>query len=215
MSWDQYLPPGHAFMYEVSFEETDDGRPSPPGFFLTVPSSRPHEDVSTLRVSRMGGDDPADELFRARLHRHVGAVTVAAGHVETAMKRLLIQLRDPTDTFADVDYTWTDLEKKLRSQAAGQPDDPRCKRLLRILDWASDNRVKWRRDNVVHAYWWNYDGVGVFRSRFRRRDDGEQIIGTWQGLEEDSALLFRYAALLDDVLGEDWGRALLPPIGEA
>ena len=47
--------------------------------------------------------------------------------------------------------------------------------------------------SLDHAYWWNHDGVGVFRSRFRRRDSGEQIIGARDGLEEDSALLFQYA----------------------
>jgi hypothetical protein len=79
------------------------------------------------------------------------------------------------------------------------------------LDWADRNRAKWRRDNVIHAYWWNYDlGGAVLRSRFRRRQDGEQIIGTWAKLEEDAQLLFQYANRLDELLGEDWGRVLLP-----
>lgn len=34
-----------------------------------------------------------DRLFRTRLNAQIGAVTVAGGHVETAMKRLLLLLK--------------------------------------------------------------------------------------------------------------------------
>lgn len=63
---------------------------------------------------------------------------------------------------------------------------------------------------MVHAYWWYFDGCGVVRSPFFRRQDGAMMIGSLEELAEDAALLFNYIDRLDELLGEDWPRAILP-----
>jgi hypothetical protein len=56
----------------------------------------------------------------------------------------------------------------------------------------------------------DFDGCGVLRSRFYRRRGGALMRSSLEELREDAELLFEYAHQLDDLLGEDWPRALLP-----
>ena len=127
------------------------------------------------------------------------------------MKRLLLLLRGDNGQFSLVDLNWSQLHQALADECKGQDGrDPVRKRLSRVLAWAEQNQIKRRRDDVIHAYWWNFEGCGVMRSRFNRRKDGKQIISSLEQLEEDADLLFEYARRLDDLLGEDWPRAMLP-----
>lgn len=177
---------------------------------LTVPGSMPGWDISTARLGRRGGETAADQMFRQQLYGRIGAVTVAGGHAETAMKRLLLLLRGTTSDFSRAEKLWSELLKDLARECA-TGTDARREQLKRVLDWAEKNRVKERRDDVVHAYWWNFDGCGVARSRFRRGRQPRVIVGLLDDLEEDAKLLFEFARRLDDLLGEDWPRALLLP----
>jgi hypothetical protein len=200
---------GTSFWYKTEIK-LDNGRRLT--FDLTLPGALSTFDLSTLRIGCHGGVTGEDELFRARLYERIGAVTAAGGHVETAMKRLLLLLllRSESGGFSLVDWTWTALHNAL-AEECGKPDpDARQKRLKRVLAWGEQKGIKKRRDNVVHAYWWNFDGVGVMRSRFQRRKNGVQMIGALEDLEEDAALIFEYARRLDELLGEDWPRAMLP-----
>jgi hypothetical protein len=110
--------------------------------------------------------------------------------------------------FSTVDYTWTMLVKKLREQCDGSDD--RRKRLAQVLDWSEEHRIKRRRDNVVHADWWDFAGCGVRRSRFARGKNGATILASLIDLEEDARLLFEYARRLDELLGNDWIIGRLP-----
>jgi hypothetical protein len=76
--------------------------------------------------------------------------------------------------------------------------------LAALLDWGDENKIKIRRDNAIHAYWWVYDGVGARRSRFARRTDGSIIDATLDDVAEDARLIFEYAQRLDGLLGYDW-----------
>lgn len=114
-----------------------------------------------------------------RLYRgNAGQRLIAGGHVETAMKRLRLLLREESGEFSLVDMTWTDLHRALAAECDGPNLDPRRTRLTRVLAWGEDKQIKRRRDNVVHAYWWSFDGCGVVRSRFHRRQDGHMMIGS-------------------------------------
>jgi hypothetical protein len=206
---DQWPVPGHKFWYKTEIK-LDNGYEV--SFDLTVPGVRESVDLSTVRLGRHGGPTGQDQLFRARLYERIGAVTAAGGHVETAMKRLILLLRSEQRGFSVVDWTWTDLHKALAEEADRPDGDARRKRLGRVLAWGEDKEVKRRRDNVVHASWWDFDGVGVVRSRFFRRKDGATMIGSLAELEEDAGLLSGYARRLDDLLGEDWPRAMLPAV---
>jgi hypothetical protein len=188
----EWPPPGFHSFYKIT-EDLSTGRCE---YDMTLPSAMPSLDISTVRVHRHGGPSEADYAFRNELFRMVGAVTVAGGHVETAMKRLLL-----------VDKSWTQLHDDLRSFCPDQPQN-----LADTLDWGEENRIKARRDNVVHAYWWIFDGCGVRRSRFRRKSEGAVMTGTMDDLRKDAELIFAYSERLDDLLGSDWAYAMLPAV---
>ncbi|MFD7896518.1 hypothetical protein [Streptomyces sp. NPDC059743] len=202
---DDWPAPGHTFSYQMSTHL--DGGPSF-DLDITAPSARPSVDISTFRVGRHGGPDGADLAFRERLYGLIGAIVVAGGHVEAAMKRLVLLLRDDQGGFSLVDKTWSDLHKLLVAQS--RRSLPQATALAVTLEWGEANELKRRRDDAVHASWWNWDGVGVIRSRFFRKQDGANIVCTFEDLEEDTKLLFEYAERLDLLLGADWPQARLP-----
>ncbi|GAA1954745.1 hypothetical protein [Catenulispora subtropica] len=200
----QQMPPDGRTAYRVTINL--DGR-APQVFHMTLPGTIPELNIATLRVGRRGGANERDYAFRELLYPRIGAVTVAGGHVEAAMKRLLILLMESSGRFSLVDKSWSELHTLLVKES--RKPGGRRKELAGILQWAVDNRLKERRDNVVHAYWWIFDDVEVTRSRFFRKEDGANMTGTFADLDEDANLLFEYAQKLDDLLGEDWARALL------
>ncbi len=59
-------------------------------FDFVLPATFSEVDLSTVRIGRHGGPNAEDLEFRAELYRRIGAVVVAAGQVEMAMKRLLL-----------------------------------------------------------------------------------------------------------------------------
>jgi hypothetical protein len=125
------------------------------------------------------------------------------------MKRLLLILTGESGQFSLVDKTWSDLHKALTRECSNPDSDGRRTKLKSVLEWGEKNQVKRRRDNVVHAYWWNFDGCGVVRSRFHRKQDGATMIGSLEDLDEDAKILFEYAHRLDELVGENWARAML------
>lgn len=153
----------------------------------------------------------ADEEFRRKLYGLIGAITVAAGHVEASMKRLLLLLKGEQGGFSLVDKTWSDLFTMLLSESGRQGAGPRAE-LKKILERAEESKLKDRRDNTIHASWWGFAGENIIRSRFYRREDGAQLVGTFTELEEDAALLSEFDRRLDELLGNDWPRAMLPNI---
>jgi hypothetical protein len=142
-------PPGHSLTYRVdeAFDNVD--RIS---YDMSLPSRASTVNLATVRVGRHGGDALEDLTFREELYQSVGSITVAGGHVEAAMKRLLLLLAEAETTFSLVDYQWYELETKLRAQC--DDSDERRRRLLRILDWANRHKRRERRHTVVHGAWW-------------------------------------------------------------
>jgi hypothetical protein len=197
-------PPGHSLTYRVdeAFDNVD--RIS---YDMSLPSRASTVNLATVRVGRHGGDAPEDLTFREELYQSVGSVTVAGGHVEAAMKRLLLLLTEAETTFSLVDYQWYELETKLRAQY--DDTDERRRRLLRILDWANRHKLRERRHTVVHGAWWIYAGVGARVSRWPRNEDDRIIIGDMAWLRQLGKHCWAYAHRLDDLLGEDWPRAML------
>lgn len=201
----EWPPTGFHSFYTVD-ENVE--RHDPFTYKLALPSTFSQVDMSTFRIGRLGGPNRDDFEFRSELYPLLGAILVAGGHVETAMKRLVLLLDQESEArFSLVDRTWTDLHKTLRQHANGS--EQRSVVLAAELDWAEKNRIKERRDNVVHAYWWPYAGCGVRRSRFHRRTDGSLILASLTDLKEDCRLLFEYAERLDALLGTDWPMARL------
>ncbi len=202
---EDWPPPGHAFSYRVD-ENLDNGGGI--SYDLSLPRRGSTVDLATVRVGRHGGDTPEDMAFREELFRAVGSITVAGGHVEAAMKRLLLLITDAKTVFTLVDYQWLDLEKKLRAQCNDRDDQRR--RLLRLLDWADRHKLRERRHTVVHGAWWVYADVGARVSRWPRKEADRIIIGDMDGLKQVGNRCWTYAGRLDDLLAEDWPRAMLP-----
>ncbi|OEJ28904.1 hypothetical protein AS594_35270 [Streptomyces agglomeratus] len=94
-----------------------------------------------------------------------------------------------------VDKAWSDLHKNLVTQS--RRSIPQAAALAETLQWGDAHELKRRRDDAVHASWWNADGVGVVRCRFFRKQDGANLICTFEDLEQDATLLFEYAEKLD------------------
>lgn len=174
---------------------------------ITTPSASAVADIATFGWGRLGGPSGDDEEFRTELYRRIGAVTVAGGHAEAAMKRVLLVTEAKQGVFADVDLTWSDLVKRLRRVAAGTHE--LADGISQILRRAEEAGAKQRRDDVVHAYWWNYAGMGVSRSRFTR--DGRSFITTSDlaTLDEDAKRIFTFAGELDDLVEGTWPQARL------
>jgi hypothetical protein len=140
-----WMPPGHSFSYRV--DEKLDGNAI--SYDLSLPGRCSTVDLSTVRVGRHGGSVPEDLAFREDLFRLVGSITVTGGHVEAAMKRILLVLTEAETIFGLVDYQWADLEKKLRSPC--DDADDRHHRLRRVLDWADTHDLREQRNTVVHG----------------------------------------------------------------
>ena len=188
-------------------DERIDGWP-PLSYDMSLPPNRSTFDMSTLRIGRHGGPNAEDEAFRVELYRRVGAVTVAGGHVETAMKRLLLLFMGDVGGFSVVDKTWSDLHKAIEAECTGA--DERRISTAEVLSWGEEHKVKKRRDDVVHAYWWTFAGCGARRSRFYRKTEGTTIGAQLEDLDEDASMLFEYAEMLDRLLWTDWPEARLP-----
>lgn len=203
----EFWPPaGFASYYTVT--ERLEGHPEL-SYDLVLPGTFSEIDLSSVRIGRHGGPNQQDLHFRSELYLRIGAVTVAAGHVEMAMKRLLLVLTSPSKArFSSVDETWTTLHKKLQRQC--DSSDDRRRQLAEVLEWSEEQGLKRRRDNVIHADWWDYAGCDVRRSRFARGSNGATILASLADLDEDAQLLFEYAERLDRLLGKDWMVARLP-----
>jgi len=91
---DEWPPQGMTSWYSVG--EKVDGQPERT-YDLTIPSTFSEPDLSTVRIGRNGGPNDVDRKFRRELYERIGAVVVASGHVETAMKRLLLLLEEAAE----------------------------------------------------------------------------------------------------------------------
>ena len=126
------------------------------------------------------------------------------------MKRVLLVMTGSGGRFSVVrDDTWSGLHAALRKSAA-IGSTPLQIAVGEALDWGERMTLKERRDNAIHAYWWDYAGCGVIRSRFRRKNEGVALVGSLPELRVDADLLFEYAERLDDLVVSDWPQGRFP-----
>jgi hypothetical protein len=201
-------PAGHPFVYRV-VEDLDSGNGI--SYEISLPSSMSDLDIATVRVGRRGGDTEPDRVFRRELFEVVGSIAVAAGHVEAAMKRLLLVLTGERTVFAFVDFQWSDLHKRLMDECGSHRADERRQRLSELLTRAESERLAERRHTAVHGAWWVFAGCGARVSRWPRRASDAIIVGQLADWQQFAEKLWEYAASLDELLGDDeWARAMLP-----
>lgn len=191
-------------------EEIDGSLPF--AYYLEVPTGFSHVELSTLRVSRRREVTSSDIEYRETVFSLIGSITAAGGHIEASMKRLLLLLRENEPFFEQADYQWQELENRLRKECGGTED--RRVRLRETLDWAQAENLRERRNTVVHGAWWLFDGCNGRISRWPRKAGSKILVGSgltqWRALAD---LCWQFAQQLDDLIGEDWPRAILddPP----
>ena len=201
-------PKGHAFVYNViSKLEYPAGGEYKLFFQTTVPKDRT-TDLTALRVSRLGGPTESDLKFRAELFPVIGSITVAGGHIEAAMKRLLLILGHKESLFSLADFQWGDLHKKLVAQCGGV--DRQRRKLMDVLDWAERKNLRERRHTVVHGSWWLYSLDAALVSRWPRKQEGYVQIDSLENLRALEKQCWEFARKLDQLTGESWPRAVLP-----
>lgn len=212
VDWQQWPRPGHVFAYKtkIAYEGFE-----PFEFELSVTSGAEQMDLSSVMVGRIGGHASADIALRQELYFLIGSITVASGHIEAAMKRLILTLQGHrTRQFSLVDKTWTDLQKILTKEsqkADGNVSTAEVRECLKVhLRWAEDRRLKTHRDDFIHGSVWNYAMPLVLVSRFHRKQDGREIMFTMEEIRSVSTDLEEYARRLESLLYGIWHEAMLP-----
>lgn len=203
-SWSQSLI-GHLVTFEIG------GFPPYEGVLTDTTGALTTYHLSGVRLKRQGGAHPADSAVQQALFVLLGAITLASGHVELEMKRILLTAREvPESGFADVDYTWKGLEDRLSRVAEAETDLARM--LQPVLAWGAENRLRQRRNNAVHSAWALYE-LGHFEgARLAPKSDGASIVEDGRGLAETAELLREYCNRLQKVVR--WPLLVLPPLGE-
>jgi hypothetical protein len=101
-------PPEGAEGWIGEYEENLDGQPVRT-FDVALPLTFAKVDMSTVRIGRHGGPNDRDRRFQRNLYERIGAIVVASGHVETAMKRLILTLEAPeTEAPPEADFSLVD-----------------------------------------------------------------------------------------------------------
>ncbi|NCD17152.1 MAG: hypothetical protein EOL91_07535 [Actinobacteria bacterium] len=207
---EHWPPPGHSFTYRMDVNLEVPRLSYSAEVSVVARPNGGENDIAAFRYERLGGTNGADLDFRSQLYPRIGAVTVAGGHAEAAMKRVILSAEEDGGSFRDVDLSWTALVKRLHRLA--ESDHVIAEPLSRVLSWAERRSIKKRRDDVVHSYWWHWAGVGVSRSRFTRDGQSYIVVGTLDQLEQldrDAALIFEYARRLDELVESIWPQARL------
>lgn len=166
-------------------------------------------DLSTFRVTRGGGATPGDRQYRQNVFVLLGAMTLAAGHIEAEMKRIIL-VADESDKagFADVPSTWSGLIDRL--DAIAHREGALAESLREVLDWGTEQAISEIRHGAVHSAWWVFDPGHVHRSRFTRKSNGSTQMGTWDQVAQQVETLFEFLDRLQKVV--PWPMATLPPI---
>ncbi|MBN7437128.1 hypothetical protein [Mycobacteroides abscessus] len=154
-----------------------------------------------------------DYVHQAQLFDAVGRIAVFGGHVEMAMKKVLITLRggeldllDPT-----LPSMWNQLEDQLKSIKTG-PEDIRTRARL-LLDEAEQKRLRDRRNDAIHGYWWLAQAHGrLINSRYYPGKQGKpplSIYTTPAQVSEVGNDLHTLASNLERLVTPYWPLAIL------
>lgn len=168
--------------------------------------------MAEMRPKRVPEPSMADYEHQMRLFSVVGSVTVAGGHVEMAMKKVLVSLRDEHRNLMDpkIPGDWDGLEKELR-KLCDTSSDIRM-RLSEILDGADRDQLRNERNDVIHGYWWTVAAHDrLINARYYRPRSGQQpvrIQTSLQAVQDLATKLFNFAAQLDALVTPDWPIAI-------
>jgi len=189
-------------------------RPPTAGANLDIPSLRPLRAVGRV-------DHSADALHQVRLFNAVGAVTVAGGHVEMAMRKVFVSLRGGVNrdlAGEDIPAEWSRLHEALLKLCESSTNDIATK-LKALLDEAEADSLRESRNDIIHGYWWlipMQDDVATVARYYHPKS--KQAPGnaypTYEQLQEVSGRLFELASKLEALVTPEWPIAIVPALGE-
>jgi hypothetical protein len=203
-----WAPPGTDSWYVMKIDQAPDSGRQSIEASLVVPGVDAWQ-LGEARLSRIGGRAPEDLIFRNQLYVRIGAAAVAGGRIEAAMKRLILHMSGSLEpSFADSDDPWKTLDRKLRNAATALGEC--AAEVVKVLDWGQANNIRDIRNDIIHAYWWDYSDVGITRGRVYQDGTSELIQITPEQLDEDCQKLHEYADALDSAMDGIWLNVYLP-----
>jgi hypothetical protein len=203
-----WAPPGTDSWYVLKIDQAPDSGRQSIEASLVVPGVDAWQ-LGEARLSRIGGRAPEDLIFRNQLYARIGSAAVAGGRIEAAMKRLILHMSGSLEpSFADTEDPWKTLDRKLRNAATALGE--RAADVVKVLDWGQANNIRDIRNDIIHAYWWDYSDVGITRGRVYQDGTSELIQITPEQLDEDCQKLQEYADALDSAMEGIWLNVYLP-----
>ncbi|MFL0243158.1 hypothetical protein, partial [Mycobacterium sp. SMC-17] len=201
--------------------DTDSGPRVLGDYTFIQPPGGDDMNIASVRPVRLR-DKPnrqADALHQVTLFHAIGAVTVAGGHVEMAMKRVLVTLRGGKNSDLageDVPADWKLLEDQL-TKAAKPRETLLQKAVFELITEAGVRELREGRNDVVHGYWWliPMGSDGLVSSRYYRpkkndQQDPAQTHPTLHMLQQLAGDLFELAHKLDALVTPHWPLAIVP-----
>ena len=165
--------------------------------------------LAGLRAKRHGGAHPADYALHQGLMQVLGGITLASGHVELEMKRILLTAKaEPAAGFADVDLGWKQLEEKLGEVSLA--NDLLASRLRPVLEWAEGKDIRERRNTAIHSAWCLYEIGHIEGARLPHKSHGQTRIDEHGELAATVGILWEYLGRLQKVV--TWPMAIYPPL---
>lgn len=203
-----WAPPETDSWYVLKIDEPPDSGRQSIEASLVVPGVDAWQ-LGEARLSRIGGRTPEDLNFRNQLCVRIGSAAVDSGRIEAAMKRLILHMSGSLEpSFSDSENPWKTLEKKFRTAATALGE--RAADVVKVLDWGQANNIREIRNDIIHAYWWDYSDVGITRGRVYQDGTSELIRVTLDQLDDDCRKLRVYADTLDSAMDGIWLNVYLP-----
>lgn len=179
-------------------------------------------DLASLRPFRVKGnsDRQLDAAHQVRLFHAVGSVAVAGGHVEMAMKRVLVTLRNGRNkdlAGTGVPAEWSSLQDKLERACKAKQTGLQIA-VDELLSVGEVEELRCRRNDVVHGYWWliPMGTNGLVSSRYYRPNSKQapaHIHPTLDALQQLATDLFDFAHRLETLVTPYWPLAIVPGLG--
>ncbi|WP_373179079.1 hypothetical protein [Mycobacterium marinum] len=161
---------------------------------------------------------PEDIAHQIELYDAVGRIAVFGGHVEMAMKKVLITLRGGEHDLLDPSLPgdWDGLEKELR-KLCDSSDETRTK-LLDILDDAEQKHLRDKRNDAIHGYWWlvrihnRLINARYYRPKRGQTPPSNSIYNTIDDVRAVGADLYSMADKLNKLVTSYWPLAFFDDI---
>lgn len=143
-------------------------------YFILIPPGESRTRIGMSEIRPFRNEWTLEDIaHQQQLFDAIGKIAVFGGHVEMAMKKVLITLRGGNRDLLDptLPSDWDGLEKELRKLCDGS-DDVRTK-LSAILNDSDEKQLRDKRNDAIHGYWWLIPAHGrLINARYYRPKKG-------------------------------------------